>query len=101
MVQEHNAQFNFSAGQPFLATDVYADAFQMSVSAYTVSLLFALQVGEGQLRPQAIVRMSPLHAKLVAIQLKRALKGAEEQIGAIAIPEAILTELGIDLERDW
>ncbi len=81
--------------------DMYADTFQMSASPYTITLGFGLQVAPNALKPQATIRMSTQHAKVMAILFKRLLKQYEQQAGEIVIPPGLLSEKEIDLERDW
>ena len=85
---------------PFGMPDVYTDSFAMTASAYTVSLHFAVSEGP-VLKPQAIVRMSPQHAKVMAILFMRRLKEYEKKAGEIGVPESLLREKDIDFGRDW
>lgn len=88
-------------GQPFIPTDVYVDGLELAASAYTVSLIFTLNVGPDATRPQATIRMSLQHAKMMAIQFKRAVKEIEQELGPVSLPTKVLQEKGIELERDW
>jgi hypothetical protein len=87
--------------QPFFATDVYADGMELAASPYTVSVIFTLTIGPDTQRRQAVVRMSLQHAKMMAIQFKRAVKEMEDQLGPIVLPPKLLQDKGVNLEEDW
>ena len=87
--------------------DVYADAFQVTVTAFGVNMTFSVRDAHpspGRLEPGvdvARVRMSPEHAKIVAMMLIRQIREYERQSGiSIAIPPQVYTQLGI-AEEDW
>ena len=99
--------------------EVYADLFWITLSPYTVIFDFGKRLAprrehterdEGQQPdPQqrqmssivARIRMSPEHAKVLAIILRRHLQEYERQTGVmIDVPAPILQELGIAPE-DW
>ena len=76
--------------------EIYTDGGRIEVGPDTVTLNLAT----GQ-RPSAVIRMSPLYAKMFTVLLKRYLKQAEEKWGEpIAIPEAVLKDKDISLD-DW
>ena len=79
----------------------------MSINAYTVSLLFGLTPAispAGQIpqpRTKAVIRMSPEHAKVMALLLRRNLKQYERELGVeIPLPHQVQANLGVSLE-DW
>ena len=88
--------------------DVYSDQFNMAVSPYGVALTFLLtpssptpiQAVTGD--PQAVVRMSLEHAKVMSMVLRRSIKQYElETLGDhIRIPRGILGQLKLT-EDDW
>ncbi len=87
--------------------EVYADAFQVTVSPFGVSLTFSLREAhpapaqQGQARPVSTVRTSLEHAKVIAMLLKRQLRNYEESNGiVINIPAQVYTQLGI-AQEDW
>lgn len=96
--------------------EVYSDMFSVRMSPYTVIFNFAMRepppVGrtqvEGATEPRepnpqtvAIVRMSPEHAKVMAIILRRHIQDYERQTGVtIDVPQRVLQELNIPPE-DW
>ena len=83
------------------APDCYADTFNVSASAYTISLHFGVQVTEQIVKPQAVIHMSPQHAKMMAILFTRLLKGYEQQVGEIILSDQLLQAKEVDLDRDW
>ncbi len=84
---------------PKLATpipEIYIDGGGIEVSPVTVTV--ALATGQ---RPSAVIRMSPVYAKMFALLLKKYLKQAEEQWGeSISVPEVVLKDRDISLD-DW
>ncbi|MGH2363912.1 MAG: DUF3467 domain-containing protein [Chloroflexota bacterium] len=84
--------------------DVYADAMGLAVSAFTVTLLYSQASSRPNQPPtlKARIRMSPEHAKVMAILLKKAIRGYEEQFSAqINVPPQVLAGLGISPHDDW
>ena len=87
--------------------EFYADAFQVTTSPFGVNMTFSLRdphPSPGKLDPGieiARVRMSPEHAKIVAMMLIRQIRDYERSSGIkIAIPSQVYTQLGI-AEEDW
>ena len=85
------------------ALEVYADGYSVQAHQYTVRLTFTLAIGpEKETRTQVVVRMSPEHAKVMAILFKKNIQEWEEQFGVqIPLPGAVLELHKIDLEKDW
>jgi hypothetical protein len=82
--------------------ECYADSFQLGASPYTFTLVFGLKRADGKTSPLTEVRMSPEHAKVMAILFKRAVKRFEEALGAdISVSPHILREKNVDLSSDW
>ena len=90
---------------PRATPEFYTDTLALRLSPYTVTLYFAVRRGTGEEtepEPVAVIRMSPEHAKVMAIVFKRALKELEESLRIlISIPPSILEEKDISLETDW
>ena len=87
--------------------DLYADAFQITVTPFGVNMTFSLRdphPSQGKLVPGTEivrVRTSPEHAKIMALMMTRQLRQYERATGIkIAIPQEIYTQLGI-AEEDW
>lgn len=93
--QEH--QIAIDASTP----EYYADSFSMGGSEYTVTLHFGVKVGPSFTKVNSIVRMNPLHAKMMAILLTRNLKRYEQELGEIIIPARLLEAKEIDLDQAW
>lgn len=95
--------------------EFYSDVFSVRLNPYTVLFEFAVrappsqdipspQGGEarpGPNRTVAVIRMSPEHAKVMAIILRRHIQAYESQAGVkINVPGRVLDELSIPPE-DW
>jgi len=82
--------------------EFYTDGYKFAASPYTVNLVFTVGTGTGNFRDVVNVRMSPGHAKVMAILFERNIKAYEEQLGIeIPIPQAILERHDIDPTVDW
>ena len=80
----------------------YSDGFQLRGSVFTVFLELGANAPDEAQTPVAVVRMSPMWAKLMAILMKRQLQVVEDQTGTeIVIPPSILESYEVDLSRDW
>lgn len=86
--------------------DVYADQVSVNTNFYTISFSFgqadpnAAPAQQG-FTPHTIVRMSPEHAKVFALVLRKSLKDRERSLGLeIVIPHDILNQSGVSIE-DW
>ena len=94
--------------------EVYSDVFRVTMSPYTVLLQFGVKSPPPRQQPEAqeetpsqedetvaVVRMSPEHAKVMAILLRRHIQNYEQQTGiTIDVPTSILQSLNIPPE-DW
>ncbi len=82
----------------------YSDGIEINlVMPWTVGLKFSLKSLEGEKKeiPQVVVRMSPEHAKTLAMLLRRLLKTYEyEQKSIINLPTEMYSKLGLPPE-DW
>ena len=94
-------------GLPQGVPEYYSDQFQVSTGVFTVAPTFGLNTphptpGQPSIpRPQAIERMSPQHANLMAMILRRQLKHCERETGIIInIPFQVYSQLGVSPE-DW
>lgn len=82
--------------------EYYIDTFQVGISAYSVILDFGLRTSPEETRQVARIRMSPEHAKVMAILFRRAIKEFEQTANhTIAIPPALLQDKTLSLEQDW
>lgn len=86
--------------------DVYCDQSRINVSPYTVTLTLAVsspdrQAGGTMGHDLVTVRMSPQHAKTMAMSMRRVLKEFERNSNTpIAIPQELMNQLGMSME-DW
>lgn len=87
--------------------DVYTDQLGIAQSPYGVCITFSLSPrtpvpGQQQATPQAIVRMSLEHAKIMTMILRKRLKQYElEDLGdPIRIPSQVMRQLGLSND-DW
>jgi hypothetical protein len=77
------------------APEFYADQLQIGTNPWGFIFQFGL-VSEGGPRPVATVRMSPHHAKVMALMLKRIVLQWEEGMGqAIEFPAQLRSELNL------
>ena len=86
--------------------EIYCDGVQIGLSAYTATFSLTMQpVGQAeQVPPTKVgnVRMSLQHAKVLAIMLRKQLKGFEEQTGVdIQLPRQLYQQLGLSKQEDW
>jgi len=93
--------------------EVYSDLFTITLSPYTAAFLFDIREVPPAAQPEreagqppgsrrvAVVRMSPEHAKIMGIILRRHIQKYEQDTGiTIDVPVRILQELNIPPE-DW
>ncbi len=86
--------------------EYYVDSFNVGFNPYTVFIQFqqhAPGLRPGDVQSQTMLcttRMSPVHAKVMAIFLRRVLIQYEKDAGLINIPKRVLEELKI-AEGDW
>ncbi len=86
--------------------DVYADQFMITTTLWGAALSFSKmpphpmpgQAPQGI--PQAVVRMSLEHAKVMTMIMKRQLKNYELENGEVNIPVNALNAMGLSRE-DW
>ena len=93
--------------EPETIPDLYADAFQVTTTPFGVSMTFSLREAHPNPtkqtadEPVATIRMSPEHAKIMAMMLVRQLRRYERDSSIkIAIPSNVYTQLGL-AEEDW
>ena len=82
--------------------EFYIDSYNLALSPYTVILDLAVRQGPEDVESLVRIRMSPEHAKAMAILFKRAIQDYERLTGvSIALPPELLKEKNIDVETDW
>ena len=82
--------------------DVYSDQWQFTLSPWGVNMTFQLrpahpsQSEQGSVEDVATVRMSIEHAKVMLVQLVRAIRSQEEGFGfSYELPAGLLEDMGI------
>lgn len=86
--------------------ELYCDGVQVGLSPFTAIFSLTMQpAGQtGQMPPIRVanVRMSLEHAKVLAILLRKQLKGFEAQMGAeIQLHSQLYQQLGLSRQEDW
>ena len=87
--------------------DYYFDRVRVTVTLFGINVTIALSENPDDdnapppVRDLAIIRTSPIHAKLLAMMLRKQIKRFEEDSGIVfPIPENVLVSLDLDTE-DW
>ncbi len=85
---------------------LYSDGLQVGCAPFTVALTFTVSPtpGKGNVPPTVVadIRMSPEHAKVMAIILRRQLMDFEQQLGRpIPIHPQVAQQLGVSPNEDW
>lgn len=94
--------------EPENVPDIYVDQMRVTVGVFGVNITFGLSEPHPtqggmprQTEERVRVRMSPEHAKIMALMLRRQLKTYEREAGVtIEIPANVYTGLGV-AEEDW
>jgi len=85
--------------------EFYSDAVEINLTMpWTVALTFSLRATSAERKPSpvATIRMSPEHAKVTAMLLRRQLKKYEEDSGTpINLPADLYAKLGLVSFEDW
>jgi len=85
--------------------EYYSDAVEINLNMpWTVALTFGLRATTPDQKPTEVVRvrMSPEHAKVTAMILRKNIKKYEEQAKtSINLPAEMYTRLGLDSIDDW
>lgn len=85
---------------------LFADGVQISCRPFGVTLCFTVSPVPGSERktprPVADVRLSPEHAKVLAILLRRQVQEFERQLGKpVPILPSVAQQLGLSPTEDW
>jgi hypothetical protein len=86
---------------------LYTDGVQVGCQPFGVTLCFTVSPLPGSVDPKtpkivADIRMSPEHAKVLAIVLRRQIQDFERQLGKpIPILPAVVQQLGLSPTEDW
>ena len=85
---------------------VFCDSVQVGSSPFGISMLFTLAPNPSWAKQEprivADVRMSPEHAKVLAIILRRHILDFEQQMGRpLPMHPTVMKQLGLSPEEDW
>lgn len=72
--------------------ELYSNTVQLEATAYDIGISFGL-LSDGVDRRDLTVRMSPQHAKSLAILLDRFLAAYEREIGQVNLPDSLVARL--------
>jgi hypothetical protein len=79
--------------------EYYTDSVNFMTNIYGFTLEFgATQAQDQPPRPLARVKMSPQHAKIMSLLLRKNVQEYEKRIGTVILPEGLYQELGIQDE---
>ena len=86
--------------EDFIRTpEYYTDSVNFMTNVYGFTLEFGMmQAQEMPPRAQVRVKMSPQHAKIMSLLLRKNVQEYEKQIGTIILPEGLYQSLGIQDE---
>lgn len=76
--------------------EYYTDSVNFVTNIYGFMLEFSvITQQEDPPKPQVRVRMSPQHAKIMSLLLRKNVQEYERRIGTIILPEGLYNDLGI------
>jgi hypothetical protein len=77
--------------------EYYTDSVNFATNIYGFALEFGVMQGQEQ-PPRSLVRvrMSPQHAKIMSLLLRKNVQEYEKRIGTIILPDGLYQDLGID-----
>lgn len=83
-------------GMPNGTPEYYTDSVSFMTNLYGFMLEFgAMQSQDAPPSPQVRLRMSPQHAKIMSLLLRKNVQEYEKRIGTIILPEGLYHDLGI------
>ena len=79
--------------------EYYTDSVNFMTNIYGFTLEFgATQAQDQPPRPLARIKMSPQHAKIMSLLLRKNVQEYEKRIGTVILPDGLYQELGIQDE---
>lgn len=76
--------------------EYYTDSVNFMTNVYGFMLEFSVMLQQDQPpQPQVRVRMSPQHAKIMSLLLRKNVQEYEKRIGTIILPDGLYKELGV------
>jgi len=77
--------------------EYYSDSVNFMTNIYGFALDFGVMVAQDEPpKTQVRVRMSPQHAKIMSLLLRKNVQEYEKRIGTIILPESLYRDLGIE-----
>lgn len=77
--------------------EYYTDSVNFMTNIYGFTLDFGVMMAQDQPpRSQVRVRMSPQHAKIMSLLLRKNVQEYERRIGTIILPDGLYKDLGIE-----
>ena len=90
---------NVNDPEPFGIPEFYTDSVNFATNLYGFTLEFGcMQAQDQPPRTVARVRMSPQHAKIMSLLLRKNVQEYERRIGTIILPDDLYQQLGIQDE---
>lgn len=86
-------------GEPAVRAQYYVNTARVEATVYDIGFIFGM-MSDGESSEILAVRMSPQHAKSVAILLARFLATYEREVGAIVLPESLIAQLSGEETQD-
>lgn len=77
--------------------EFYCDSVNFMTNIYGFALDFGVMVSQDEPpKTQVRVRMSPQHAKIMSLLLRKNVQEYEKRIGTIILPDGLYRDLGIE-----
>ncbi|HSV75327.1 MAG TPA: DUF3467 domain-containing protein [Chthonomonadales bacterium] len=77
--------------------EFYTDSVNFMTNIYGFTLEFgAMQAQDAPPRPLCRVKMSPQHAKIMSLLLRKNVQEYEKRIGTVILPDGLYQDLGIE-----
>lgn len=84
-----------------MVPEYYTDSVNFTTNIYGFTLEFGAMVGQDDPpRPLVRVKMSPQHAKIMSLLLRKNVLEYERRIGTVILPEGLYQDLGITDDLD-
>lgn len=81
----------------FHVPEYYTDSVNFMTNIYGFALDFGVMMAQDQPpKSQVRVRMSPQHAKIMSLLLRKNVQEYEKRIGTIILPDGLYNDLGIE-----
>ncbi len=79
--------------------EYYTDSVNFMTNIYGFTLEFGVMQQQDEApRPQVRIKMSPQHAKIMSLLLRKNVQEYERRIGTVILPDGLYNDLGISDE---